>query len=197
MSMQIKFIKTAGMLLAGSLLCAGAEFRVKPDDSSFEKAAKKWKKGDSIILAPGTYYKHFSAGGKKTTPCGLTIRAEIPGSAIFRGDRKAPVFLEYAKGIWKAHWDAMPEAVFEHDTLTIYRFCATLAGVRQNSASWTYDAKSKTLYVRTSDSADPARHVLSIGVTPSSGINFYCTPTSTGVRDVLLDGFITTGFYSR
>ena len=197
MSMQIKFIKTAGMLLAGSLLCTGAEFRVKPDDSSFEKAAKKWKPGDSIILAPGTYYKHFHAGGMKNTPCGLTIKAEIPGSAIFRGDRKAPDFQEHAKGIWKAHWDSIPEAVFEHDTLTTYRFCATLAGVRQNSGAWTYDAESKTLYVRTTDSADPARHALSIGVTPRSGINFYCTPTSSGVRDVLLDGFITTGFYSR
>ena len=197
MSMQIKFIKTAGMLLAGSLLCAGAEFRVTPDDGSFQQAAKKWKPGDSIILAPGTYYKRFHAGGRKKPPCGLTIKAEIPGSAIFRGDRKAPEFQEYAKGIWKAHWDAMPEAVFEHDTLTIYKFCATLAGVLQNSAAWTYDAKDKTLYVRTSDSADPARHALSIGVTPRSGINFYCTPTSSGVRDVLLDGFITTGFYSR
>ena len=197
MSMQIKFIPAAILLLAGSLLCAGAEFRVKPDDSSFEKAAKKWKPGDSIILAPGTYYKRFHAGGRKKPPCGLTIKAEIPGSAIFRGDRKAPEFQEYAKGIWKAHWDAMPEAVFEHDTLTIYKFCATLAGVLQNSGAWTYDAESKTLYVRTTDSADPARHALSIGVTPRSGINFYCTPTSSGVRDVLLDGFITTGFYSR
>jgi len=194
---QIKFIKTAGMLLAGSILCAGAEFRVKPGDGSFEQAAKEWKKGDSIILAPGTYYRNFFAGSKKSAPCGLTIKAEIPGSAIFRGDRKAPDFQEHTKGIWKAHWDVMPEAVFEHDTLTIYRFCATLAGVRQHSGAWTYDAGSKTLYIRTTDSAEPSRHALSIGVTPYSGINFYCTPTSSGVRDVLLDGFITTGFYSR
>ena len=173
------------------------EFQVRPDDDSFDQAAEKWQKGDSIVLAPGTYYKHFHAGGVKTPPCGLTIRAAIPGSVVFRGDRAAPEFQMHGKGIWKAHWDSIPEAVFERDNLVIYQYCATLAGLHQNSAAWTYDAKSKTLYVRTSDSADPARHVLSIGVTPWPGINFFCLPSSSGVQDVLLDGFITTGFYSR
>ena len=188
----------AGLLAAGSLFCSGAEFQVKPGDGSFARAAKRWKKGDSILLAPGTYHNRFQAGGKNTPPpSGLTIKAEIPGTAVFRGDRKAPEFREHEKGIWKAHWESIPEAVFEHDTLTTYEFCATLAGVHRKSGSWAYDAKSKTLYVRTTDSADPARHVLTIGVTPFSAINLYATPASAGVQDVLLDGFITTGFYSR
>ncbi len=197
MNTHVGFIKAACLLLAGSFLCTAAEFRVKPGDGSFERAAGKWKQGDTILLAPGTYYNRFQAGDLEKAPCGLTIKAEIPGTAILRGDRKAPDFRGYEKGIWQAHWDAIPEAVFEHDTLSTYKYCATLSGVRQNSAAWTYDAKSKTLYVRTSDSADPARHVLSIGVTPWSGINFYCSPSSSGVQDVLLDGFLTTGFYSR
>ena len=187
----------AGLLAAGSLLCSGAEFRVKPGDGSFARAAKKWKNGDTILLAPGTYHNRFQAGNKKNVPCGLTIKAEIPGTAIFRGDRKAPEFQEHEKGIWKAYWESIPEAVFEHDTLTIYEFCATLADVQRESGSWAYDAKSKILYVRTTDSTDPTRHLLTIGVTPFSAFNFYAAPSSAGVQDVLLDGFITTGFYSR
>jgi len=197
MSVQIESIKTVGLLLAGCFLCSGADFRVNPDDGSLEFAEKNWKPGDTILLAPGTYYNHFQAGSREKPPCGLTIKAEIPGSAVFRGDREAPKFQPHSKGIWKARWDAMPETVFERDNLIIYKYCATRTGLQQNSAAWAYDPKSKTLYVRTSDSADPARHVLSIGVTPWSGINIFCLPSSSGVRDVLLEGFITTGFYSR
>ena len=91
----------------------------------------------------------------------------------------------------------MPETVFERDNLVIYKYCATLSGLQLYSAAWTYDAKTKTLYVRTSDSDNPARHVLTIGVTPWSGINFYCSPASSGVQAVLLEGFLTTGYYSR
>jgi|GEM_PF-1788121 len=197
MFIPVKSIKTAALLLAGAFFCTAAEFRVKPDDGSLGSAEKNWKPGDTIILAPGTYYNHFRAGSQESPPCGLTLKAAIPGSAVFRGDRKAPEFQQYAKGIWKAHWDSIPEAVFEHDTLSTYKYCATRTGLQQNSGTWTYDPKSKTLYVRTSDSADPARHVLSIGVTPWPGVNFFCLPSSSGVQDVLLDGFITTGFYSR
>ena len=192
-----KFVTAAGSFLAGIILCSAAEFRVRPADGSFENAEKKWKEGDSIILSPGTYYNHFQAGSPESPPRGLTIRAEIPGSAVFRGDRKAPEFQPYEKGIWKTQWDSFPEAVFERNNLIIYKYCVNLTGLRQNSAAWTYDAKSKTLYIRTSDSADPARHWLSIGVTPKSGINLYSSPSSSGVQDVLLEGFITTGFYSR
>ena len=145
MFMQVKCIKAIGLLLAGSILCTGADFRVKPDDGSLEFAEKNWKPGDTIILAPGTYYSHFRTGSKESPPCGLTLKAEIPGSAVFRGDRKAPEFQKCAKGIWKAHWDSIPEAVFEHDTLSTYKYCATLTGLQQNSAAWTYDPKSKTL----------------------------------------------------
>lgn len=194
---EIRYAVTAGLLLAASFSAPAAEFRVRPDDGSFERAAKTWKSGDTILLAPGTYYSRFKAGSVKNAPEGITIKAQIPGTAIFRGDRKAPVFRKHKPGIWKAQWESVPEAVFEHDTLTAYQYCATLAGVELNSAAWTFDAAGKMLYIRTTDSADPARHVLSIGVTPWSGIDFYSSSSSSGVRNVLLDGFIVTGFYSR
>ncbi|MBR4956515.1 MAG: hypothetical protein IKZ31_02045, partial [Lentisphaeria bacterium] len=44
----------------------GRIIRVRPGDGSFTRAAKEWKPGDTILLAPGEYRERFSAraGGK-------------------------------------------------------------------------------------------------------------------------------------
>ena len=184
-------------LLAGFAVSAET-FQVSPGNGSFEKAAKKWKPGDTILLAPGEYQSKLRRGGRhETCSGGLTLRAAIPGTAVFRGDRKAPEFTSCGNGVWKAHWKNSPEAVFERDTMTAYKYCGTPAEVRANSGSWSYDAKSGTLYVRTTDSAAPDRHYLTVGVTPDSGINLFCPPSGRGISNVLMEGFIVTGYYSR
>ena len=184
-------------------LAASAEvFNVSPGNGSFEKAAKNWKTGDTIILAPGEYHNTLRRGGGQpgkmiSTYGGLTVRAAIPGTAVFRGDRKAPEFTSCGGNVWKAPWKSIPEAVFERDTMTVYRYAGTVTEVQSNAGSWTYDAKTGTLYIRTTDSAAPDRHYLTVGVTPDSCINLYCLPTGKGICDVLMEGFLVTGYFSR
>ena len=96
-----KFIALAAVLT--SLAASAETFQVTPGNGSFAKAAKKWKAGDTIILAPGEYSDKIRCGGGpvgKAKSCygGLTIRAAIPGSVVFRGDREAPGFIsEYSQ----------------------------------------------------------------------------------------------------
>lgn len=173
-------------------------FQVSPGNGSFENAAHNWKPGDTIILAPGEYQNTLRRGHKGQPCCGgLTIRAAIPGTVVFRGDREAPKFTAEGDGVWKAPWKSIPETIFERDTMTAYKYCGTLYEVCANSGSWTYDAKTGMLYIRTTDSAAPDRHCLTIGVTPDSCLNLFCSPSGKGTSDVLMEGFIVTGYYSR
>ena len=190
------FVVMAAVL---SCLSASAEtFQVSPGNGSFGNAAKNWKTGDTIILAPGEYQNSLCRGSKDQPCCGgLTIRAAIPGTVVFRGDREAPEFTACGDGVWKAPWKDIPEAVFERDTMTTYKYCGTPAEVRANSGSWTYDTKEGMIYVRTTDSAAPDRHYLTVGVTPDSCISLFCNSSGKGTRDVLMEGFIATGYYSR
>ena len=177
---------------------AGKIIRVRPGDGSFTRAAKNWRPGDTILLAPGEYRESFStrARGKKILN-GLTIKAEIPGSVVFRGDVPAPEFVPCGDGIWKAPWPALPETVFERDTLRALLYCSTRGGLDRNAGTWTYDEKEKCLYLRTTDSREPAKHTLTIGVTPRHGFNFYAAKAAEGPRNILLEGFSVTGFFSR
>ena len=176
----------------------GRIVRVRPGDGSFTRAVKQWKPGDTILLAPGEYRERFSArAGGKTLFRGLTIKAEIPGSVVFRGDVPAPRFTLWKENIWKAPWPAVPETVFERDTLRDMLFCATKEDLKQNACAWTYDEKEKCIYLRTSDSEAPAKHTLTIGVTPQHGFSLYAAKADEGPRDILFEGFGVTGFYSR
>ena len=79
---------------------AGRIIRVRPGDGSFTRAARTWKPGDTILLAPGEYRERFAArAGEKTVLRDLTIKAEIPGSVVFRGDVPAPRFTPCGNGI--------------------------------------------------------------------------------------------------
>ena len=52
MNTHIKFSAMTGLLLTASFLCSGTEFRVNPDDDSFDQAAKNWKKGIPSFWRP-------------------------------------------------------------------------------------------------------------------------------------------------
>ena len=182
---------------AGSFLTAEI-FRVAPGDGSFGAAVKKMKPGDTILLAPGEYRERLKlVSDAKQTVQGLTFKAAIPGSVVFRGDVPAPKFVPAGVGVWKASFPTPPECVFERDTLTRYTYCGTRSGLERECGAWTYDAKSKTLYIRTTASDDPARHCLTVGVTPEHGLNIYCKDAKSGPRNVRFEGFAVTGFYSR
>ena len=185
-------------LSEASPAAAGRIIRVRPGDGSFTRAAREWKPGDTILLAPGEYRENFSArAGNRKALRNLTIKAEIPGSVLFRGDVPAPKFTSCGGGIWKAPWPSCPEAVFERDTLRDLLFCSTREGLKQDAGSWYYDAKEKFLYLRTTDSGDPAKHTLTIGVTPQHGFSLYAAKADEGPSDILFEGFGVTGFYSR
>ena len=176
----------------------GRTVRVRPGDGSFARALKAWKPHDTILLAPGEYPERLKlVSEEKNIVRDLTVKAAVPGSVVFRGDVPAPKFTPCGGGIWQAPFPRLPEGVFERDTLTRYTCCGTRAGLEWACGAWAYDEKNKILYVRTTASDDPAKHCLTVGVTPEHGFNIYCGDVKSGPRNVRFEGFAVTGFYSR
>lgn len=163
--------------------------------NSIKHAVKSMKPGDNLTILPGVYSEsvewNFSGGDKKTT-----IKADIPGTVILRGDIDAPAFapMSGSRRIWQCKLPELPQAVNERDTLTIFTRMPSIAEMDFAPGSWFYDHKTKTLYVHTSDSESPQKHYLTISNIRGHGIMIRGQKK---VRNVTIDGITVTGFNSN
>ena len=192
-------LKTFSTLLLCSAFAVSAQCRtvnVKPGDGSLTRAVKNWQPGDTIVLAPGEYRERANFDSSRKPVRDLTMRAAIPGSVVLRGDVEPSKFTYHGNNIWKASYPTCPEVVLERDTLTRYNYAGTVSELEAACGTWTYDADSKTIYLRTTDSKEPAKHNLTFGVTPWHGVSIYATKKN-GPSNILFEGFAVTGFYSR
>ncbi len=194
---QPSFSFFSGVLLCAIFcirLCSAAEIPISPGNDSWDNARKNWKSGDVMVFAPGEYRGEFNIESDGE----LVLKAAIPGTAVLRGDVDAPEFTPAAlPGIWQCPFPRFPETINERDTLTILHYVPTLAQLQREVGAWSYDEETQIIYVRTSDYQDPAKHYLTIGLTPFSGISIIPLDGIRGVRDVSIDGLVFSGFFSR
>ncbi len=184
----------------------GAEYFVSPqgDDahagSSREAAFKTIQRGvdalapgDTLTIAPGEYFgsvsrKNLGAKGSVTT-----IRAEIAGSVVVRGDVRAPAFLpvEGQPRVFVAEFDREVQGVNEVTTLTPLVPLPNRADVALTPGGYYHDAAAKKLYISTSDFKPASAHAYTIGLVGDNGI-FFEKPTGVVVEGLAFTGFNTS-----
>lgn len=195
-------------LLCGSVLIA-ENYYVNPvgNDSndglsreqaflSINKGLSVLKGGDTLNIGSGEYYEGNSISFEASTEQTTTIRGEIPGAVFIRGDQPAPKFSR-APGlqfVWVADWDKAVEAVNECDTLDIYEQSASPSTLDYQRAAWFYDSDAKKLYVVTSDSEAPERHILSITINRNFGLLMQPNKSDVELSNIVIENLTFIGF---
>ena len=99
-----------------------------------------------------------------------TIRAEIPGTAILRGDIPAPPLrkVENYRNVYEADFDSGAEiqGVNEQDTLIVLGRAANVADLDFSPGMFYHDRQAKKLYVSPPDMALPPGRRYTVAVTP-------------------------------
>ncbi|MFA7157997.1 MAG: right-handed parallel beta-helix repeat-containing protein [Kiritimatiellia bacterium] len=192
-------------MLAASRPAFGAEYFVgkhgndandgKARDKAFltiQKGASAIQPGDILTIGPGEYAENikiinFGSPGKDTV-----VRAEIPGTAILRGDVDAPEFTKVS-GRNNAHvtdWDGPVLCVNEIDTFKTLKSAAGIDALDISPGSYFHDEAAKKLYISTSDFQRPEKHYYTICVRKDHG--FHVNKS----RRVVIEGLAASGFMS-
>ena len=158
---------------------------------TIQKGVDALEPGDTLTIGPGEYsenVKRDNLGGPDTD---TTIRAEMPGTVLLRGDVPLPAFkkVDGYRFVYATQFDPTPEAVLEHDTLRILPRKPNVTEVEFAAGAFHHDAGSKTLYLSSSDQKEPARHRYSAAVNGQNGL-LLRKPTR-----VVMEGIAATGSY--
>lgn len=159
--------------------------------ATIQKGVDALKPGDVLTIAPGEYDEAIQREGVGDASKDTLIRAAIPGTVLLRGDVTAPAFksVEGFRFTYSAVVDNEPVAVLEIDTVSSLIKRSTPLEVDFKPGSYCYDAKTKTLFVSTTDLRSPAEHRYALSVTDRSGLRL------DKARRVAIKGLTTTGFY--
>lgn len=155
--------------------------------------------GDTLTVLPGEYFEavDFRTSGRPGAP--ITLRAERPGTAWIRGDVDLHGFEKVpgTRYTYAVHVGREVEGVAERSTLLQYVFVPSVLEVDDTRCAFYYDAASGLLYVRTSDGRSPGAHALSVSVTNGFGLILRAAEGETGIRDIVIDGLVFSGYQAR
>ena len=160
---------------------------------TIQKGLDALKAGDTLTVGPGEYFENVKRANLGGPDADTVIRAEIPGTAVLRGDVPAPQFKK-VKGyrfVYAAKFDPEPKAVLEHNKLHTLLSKANIAELEFDPGAFYYDADCKRLYISNPDlsSADECRYALAVG--GESGIEL------DSPRRVVIDGLALAGFHPQ
>ncbi|MFU8804027.1 MAG: hypothetical protein ACNA8W_09490, partial [Bradymonadaceae bacterium] len=148
--------------------------------------------GDTLIVAPGEYYGAVRREGIGGAGVKTTIRAQIPGTAIVRGDIAAPPFRPLAgyDFVYVADLDFDEEItmVNELDTLSGIQRVPGIPEVEFSPGTFFQDEEAGKLYVSSSDGASVLDHHYSLSIIPTHGFYFR------NAQGLVIDGMVVTGF---
>ncbi|MFA7158638.1 MAG: right-handed parallel beta-helix repeat-containing protein [Kiritimatiellia bacterium] len=156
-----------------------------------QKGVDALQPGDTLTILPGEYCESVFREGLGTNDTVTTIRADLPGTVLLRGDRPAPEFKK-ADGfrfVYSARFDQPVVQVLEIDTLTILQRQVEVFAVEFAPGSFYYDNQTRTLFISTSDMQPPDKHVCTVGIFDRSGL-LLKKP-----RCVMVEGLAATGFF--
>jgi parallel beta-helix repeat protein len=157
-----------------------------------QKGVDALRPGDTLTIGSGEYAETVARKGLGDAEKQTTIRAEIPGTVLLRGDVDAPVFnpLPGTRQTFVADFKGAPQAVYEVDTWSRMGERATLAEVEFQPGSYFYDPAAGRLYVSSTDLRSADQHCYSVPVLGRHGLEL-----EKPVR-VVLQGIAARGFES-
>ena len=207
----MKILFFAAAFLAGTL--TGAEFFVSPSgqdtaDGRSEKTPFKTiqqgmnalQTGDTLTILPGKYHEAVRKVLDGDPARKTVIRAKYPGTVLIHSDLPLKDFKvhDQEKGIYVTNCKTAPEAVFEHDTFTLYERAGKsfLTIPLPEPGRYYYDAAAKLIYLRTTDARPPQNHVIARSVFPADGLSV--VPGKSGkVVNIEIDGLTARGFMTE
>ena len=158
---------------------------------TIQKGVDALKAGDTLTIGSGEYFENVARANLGGPNADTVIRAEIPGTAVLRGDVAAPA-LEKVEGyrfVYGAAFDQTPLAVFEHDTLSTLSKRPTLRDVEYEPGTFYYDEAEKRLYMSSSDLRAPGGRRYTVSVNGNEGIAL------AGPQRISIEGLTASGFY--
>jgi hypothetical protein len=158
---------------------------------TIQKGVDALKPGDTLTIGPGEYYENVQRSGLGSPDADTVVRAEVPGTAVLRGDIPAPTFKKVGgyRFVYAARFDQAPHAVIEHHTLHTLLPKANVAELEFDPGFFHYDANSRTLCISNSDLSAPDRRRYTVAVNGKQGFEL------TNARRVTIQGLAATGFY--
>jgi tetratricopeptide (TPR) repeat protein len=155
-----------------------------------QKGVNALKPGDILTIGPGEYFENVKRADLGRSDVDTVIRAEIPGTAILRGDVPAPEFkkVDGYRFVYSAPFDQVPKTVLEHDTLHVMFPKATAAELEFGPGFYHYDTKAKTLYISNPDLSSPEQRRYTVSVKTGHGIELK------NPRRVIIEGLAMVGY---
>ena len=159
---------------------------------TIQKGVDALQAGDSLTIGPGEYAESIKRTGLGDAEHETTIRAEIPGTVLLRGDVLAPVF----QPVPNQQFVSVADFVFageipvvnEIDTLTILKRMPNAAELAYVPGTFFHDAAAGKLYIASSDLRPAQMHHYSVSINPTHGV-YLVDP-----KRVVIDGLAVTGF---
>lgn len=158
---------------------------------TIQKGVDALKPGDTLTIGPGEYFESVTRDGLGNADVDTIIRAEVPGTAVLRGDIPAPQFtkVEGYRFVYSAPLAEDPKAVLEHNMLRTLQSKANIQELEFAPGFFYYDAGSKRLYLSNEDLSSPEECRYTLAMSGTSGLRLQ-TPTR-----VTIDGLASTGFF--
>ncbi|MBN1419395.1 MAG: hypothetical protein JXP34_11505 [Planctomycetes bacterium] len=158
---------------------------------TIQKGVDALRAGDTLTIGPGEYFENVRRADLGSPDVETVIRAEVPGTALLRGDIPAPEFkkVDGYRFVYAAPFDRKPEAVLEHHQLHTLLPKANVPELELEPGFFHYDAGSRMLYISNPDLSAPDRRRYTLAVSGEQGLEL------TNPRRVILEGLAATGFY--
>ncbi|MBR7139179.1 MAG: DUF1565 domain-containing protein [Lentisphaeria bacterium] len=158
-------------------------------------AIRKIVPGDIVTILPGEYHEEAQRNDLKGDINRPTvIRAKIPGTVHMRGDIPAPRFTKVPgrKNVYMCQVDKMPEYVLERDTVKRYFSVPSVSEVEMAAGTFFKDVKNKRIYIQTSDTLEPEKHLITFSVIRGDAIRF----SGSGNKNIHISGIMFSGFHA-
>lgn len=162
--------------------------------ASIQHGVDALEPGDTLTILPGEYFGSVRREGLGAEGLTTTIRAEIPGTVLLRGDVPLPAFdpLDGFRFVYVADVSGIDieeaHVINELDTLTVLERAPSAAMLEFTPGRFHHDRQAARIYLSTRDFTPPGQRTYTVSVTGTHGMHL------SDLHGVTIEGLSFTGF---